>query len=179
MDISASDIKLILATLETSEFAQAEVVIGDVRIAVARPGEQLPSASAAPSAPAAAPAPAAPASPASVAAAPAPAAAPAAEPTPAPATTSVAAADETGAAEGHVVESPSVGVFWRAPSPGSDPFVEVGQEVSVGETIGIVEVMKLMTNVAADTAGVVTAVHTENAASVQLGTPLISISPKA
>lgn len=176
MDISASDIKLILATLETSEFAQAEVVIGDVRIAVARPGEQLPSASAAPSAPVAAPAPAA-----SPALAPVPATPPAAaaEPTPAPATASVAGAAEPGATEGHIVESPSVGVFWRAPSPGSDPFVEVGQEVSVGETIGIVEVMKLMTNVAADTAGVVTAVHTENAASVQLGTPLITISPKA
>lgn len=176
MDISASDIKLILATLETSEFAQAEVVIGDVRIAVARPGEQLPSASAAPSSPVAAPAPAA-----TPALAPVPATPPAAaaEPTPAPATTSVAGAAEPAAAEGHIVESPSVGVFWRAPSPGSEPFVEVGQEVSVGETIGIVEVMKLMTNVAADTAGVVTAVHTENAASVQLGTPLISISPKA
>ena len=178
MDISASDIKLILATLETSEFAQAEVAIGDVRIAVARAGEQLPSTAtpSAPAAPAAAPAPAAPTPPPAAApaapAAPAPAAAPTPEAAPAP-------AEPPAAAEGHVVESPSVGVFWRAPSPGSDPFVEVGQEVSVGETIGIVEVMKLMTNVAADTAGVVTAIHAENAASVQLGTPLISISPKA
>ncbi|MFC3244534.1 acetyl-CoA carboxylase biotin carboxyl carrier protein [Gordonia humi] len=79
----------------------------------------------------------------------------------------------------HTVTSPSVGVFWHASSPGAAPFVEVGQEVSAGDTIGIVEVMKLMNNVAADVDGVVTSIHVENAGSVEFGTPLVTIEPRA
>lgn len=75
--------------------------------------------------------------------------------------------------------APSVGVFWRAPEPGAAPFVEVGSRVAAGDTIGIVEVMKLMSNVAAEVAGVVTAIHVDNAQGVQFGTPLVTIRPES
>ncbi len=81
------------------------------------------------------------------------------------------------APSGHVISAPSVGVFWRSPRPGSPPFVEVGQTVAVGDTVCIVEMMKLMNNVVSDVAGVVTAIHVENAAQVEYGAPLISIAP--
>ncbi|RRQ25635.1 acetyl-CoA carboxylase biotin carboxyl carrier protein [Rhodococcus sp. Eu-32] len=164
MDVTPAGIKLILSTLQDSEFDQAEVIIGDVRLAVARNGQELSGATTpAPAAIAAAP----------TLAAPAPVA-PAASP--AAASTGTAASTSN---SGHVVCSPSVGVFWRASSPGAAPFVEVGQDVARGDTIGIVEVMKLMNNVSADIDGVVTAVHVDNAGAVEFGTPLVTIEPKA
>lgn len=169
MDVSPSDIKLILSTLQDSEFDQAEVVIGDVRIAVARNGGQLGSAQLAP-------AKAATAVVAPAATTPVPtASAPAVEPASSIAAVAPAAPSEST----HTVESPSVGVFWRASAPGAAPFVEVGQEVSAGDTIGIVEVMKLMNNISAGVDGVVTAIHVENAGAVEFGVPLVSIEPKA
>lgn len=78
---------------------------------------------------------------------------------------------------GHVVAAPSVGVFWRSPRPGAPPFVEVGQQVAIGDTVCIVEMMKLMNNVVADVAGTVVAVHVGNADPVEYGTPLITIAP--
>lgn len=78
---------------------------------------------------------------------------------------------------GHVIRAPSVGVFWRSPRPGLPPFVEVGQTVAAGDTVCIVEMMKLMNNVAADVSGVVTAIHAENAEQVEYSTPLLTIAP--
>ncbi|MFJ8816577.1 acetyl-CoA carboxylase biotin carboxyl carrier protein [Amycolatopsis thermoflava] len=161
MTLSPADIKLIVGTLQDSEWDEAEVVVGDVRIAVARNGASLGATAAPARAAAPAPAPAAPG-----AAEPQPVAVPAPEP----------AADQGG---GHVVTSPSVGVFWRAPEPGAKPFVEVGATVAAGDTIGIVEVMKLMSNVTTDVAGTVTAVHVENAGTVEFGTPLVTIRPES
>ena len=107
---------------------------------------------------------------ASVPAAPvAPAAAPAA-PAPAP------AAPETPAAQdGHVFKSPMVGTFYRAPSPDAKAFVEVGQAVKEGETICIIEAMKLMNEIEADKAGVVKAILVENGQPVEYGQPLFII----
>lgn len=164
LSLSSSDIRLIIDALQESGWDQASVVIGDVRIAVARNGLSLDGAAPAPapSAPAVAQAPAAP--PVGAPATP-PAAPPAASaPEPAPAS-----------AGGHVVAAPSVGVFWRAPQPGAAPFVEVGSRVAAGDTLGIVEVMKLMNTISADVSGVVTAVHVANAGAVEFGTPLFSI----
>ena len=79
---------------------------------------------------------------------------------------------------GTVVSSPSVGLFWRAPSPGAPAFVEVGAHVAAGETVAIVEVMKLMSHVSAPVAGVVTAIMVENGATVEYGEPLITIDPE-
>lgn len=78
---------------------------------------------------------------------------------------------------GTPVLSPSVGLFWRAPSPGAAPFVEVGSRVAPEDTVGIVEVMKLMNRVPAGVAGVVASVLVENGGMVEHGQPLVVIDP--
>lgn len=80
-------------------------------------------------------------------------------------------------ASGTPVLSPSVGLFWRAPSPGAAPFVEVGSRVGPEDTVGIVEVMKLMNRVPAGVAGVVASVLVENGGMVEHGQPLVVIDP--
>lgn len=80
---------------------------------------------------------------------------------------------------GTVVESPSVGLFWRSPAPGAPPFVEAGTHVSAGDTLAIVEVMKLMNHVVAAAPGTVEAVLAENGARVEYGQPLFTIDPVA
>jgi acetyl-CoA carboxylase biotin carboxyl carrier protein len=82
------------------------------------------------------------------------------------------------AAQGTAIESPSVGLFWRAPAPGAPPFVEVGDRVSPGDTVAIVEVMKLMNHVVATVEGVVTAILVENGAAVEFGQALVVIDPE-
>jgi acetyl-CoA carboxylase biotin carboxyl carrier protein len=77
--------------------------------------------------------------------------------------------------DGTVVESPSVGLFWRAPSPGAPPFVELGATVAEGDTLAIVEVMKLMNHVVAPVAGEVKAIVPENGEAVEYGQPLVVI----
>ena len=99
-------------------------------------------------------------------AAPAPAAAPAA----APATPAAPAAPE-----GHVVKSPMVGSFYRSPSPGSKSFVDIGQSVNAGDTLCIIEAMKLLNEIEADKAGVIKAILVENGQAVEFGQPLFII----
>ncbi|HDZ8964119.1 MULTISPECIES: acetyl-CoA carboxylase biotin carboxyl carrier protein [Aeromonas] len=95
---------------------------------------------------------------ASVAAAPA-AAAPAADATPA----------------GHLMRSPMVGSFYRSSSPEAKPFVEVGQHVNVGDTLCIVEAMKMMNQIESDKAGVIKAILVENGQAVEFDEPLFII----
>jgi len=80
---------------------------------------------------------------------------------------------------GTIVESPSVGLFWRSPAPGAPPFVEAGTHVAAGDTLAIVEVMKLMNHVVAAAPGTVQAVLAENGARVEYGQPLFTIDPEA
>ena len=80
------------------------------------------------------------------------------------------------AAEGHVVKSPMVGTFYRSATPGSKPFVEVGDTVEEGATLCIVEAMKLMNEIEADKSGVVKAILTENGQPVEFGQPLFVIA---
>jgi acetyl-CoA carboxylase biotin carboxyl carrier protein len=80
---------------------------------------------------------------------------------------------------GTVVESPSVGLFWRAPSPGAPPFVELGASVSAGDTLAIVEVMKLMNHIVAPVDGTVKAILAENGETVEYGQPLFVLDPGA
>jgi acetyl-CoA carboxylase biotin carboxyl carrier protein len=77
----------------------------------------------------------------------------------------------------HVVRSPMVGTFYRAPEPGAKPFVEVGTRVKADSIVCIIEVMKLMNSIAAGVDGVVTHVLVENAALVEPGQPLVAIRP--
>ena len=81
-------------------------------------------------------------------------------------------------ANGTRIESPSVGLFWCAPSPGAPPFVEVGGRVSAGDTVAIVEVMKLMNHVASPVDGVVTGILVENGDSVEFGQPIVVVDPE-
>ena len=78
-------------------------------------------------------------------------------------------------AEGHVVKSPMVGTFYRSASPGSKPFVDVGQTVSNGETLCIIEAMKLLNEIEADQSGVIKAILVENGQPVEFGQPLFVI----
>ena len=114
---------------------------------------------------------------ATIAAAPAPAAAPAA-PAAAPAAAAPAAAAASAAAGNrHVVKAPMVGTFYRAPSPGAKSFVEVGQTVKVGQTLCIIEAMKMLNQIEADRAGVVVQVLAENEQPVEYDQPLFAIEP--
>ena len=78
--------------------------------------------------------------------------------------------------EGHVVKSPMVGTFYRAASPGTKAFVEAGDIVEVGDTLCIIEAMKLMNEIESDKAGVVKEVLVENGQAVEFGQPLVVIA---
>ncbi|MGQ9725344.1 MAG: acetyl-CoA carboxylase biotin carboxyl carrier protein, partial [Tepidimonas sp.] len=73
---------------------------------------------------------------------------------------------------GHVIKSPMVGTFYRAPSPGAKPFVEVGQAVKEGEPVCIIEAMKILNEIEADRAGVIKEILVENGQAVEYGQPL-------
>ena len=96
-------------------------------------------------------------------------------PMPAPAAAPVAATEAPAAPGGHTVNSPMVGTFYRASTPGARPFVEVGQQVNVGDTLCIIEAMKMLNQIEADKAGVIGAVLAENAQPVEFGQPLFVI----
>ena len=86
----------------------------------------------------------------------------AAEPIPAP-------------SEGHVMKAPMVGTFYRASSPDASPFVEVGQTVKAGDTLCVIEAMKLMNEIEADISGVIKAIQVENGQAVEYGQPMFVI----
>lgn len=91
-----------------------------------------------------------------------------------------AAAPAAGAAapavpQGHVVTSPMVGTFYRAPSPGADPFAQVGDTVKEGQTLCIIEAMKLLNEIESDKAGVIKEILVENGQAVEYGQPLFII----
>jgi acetyl-CoA carboxylase biotin carboxyl carrier protein len=77
--------------------------------------------------------------------------------------------------EGHVVKSPMVGTFYRSPSPGAKQFVEVGDTVKSGDTICIIEAMKLLNEIECDKDGVIKAILVENGQPVEYGEPLVVI----
>ena len=93
----------------------------------------------------------------------------------APAPAASAPAPAAPALEGHVVASPMVGTFYRAPAPGAKPFVEVGQSVKSGDVLCIVEAMKMMNQIEADRAGTVGAILVEDGAPVEYDQPLVTI----
>ncbi len=101
----------------------------------------------------------------------APMAAPALAATPGPAP----ASDEAPSFDGHVVTAPMVGTFYIAPSPGAKPFVDVGKRVQTGDTLCIIEAMKILNQIEAEVDGVVTDVLVENGQPVEFGQPLFVI----
>ena len=77
--------------------------------------------------------------------------------------------------EGHVIKSPMVGIFYSSASPDVPPFVEIGQTVEKGEVICIIEAMKIMNQIEADTSGVLSKVYVENGEPIEYGQPLFAI----
>ncbi|MGR5213118.1 acetyl-CoA carboxylase biotin carboxyl carrier protein [Vibrio rotiferianus] len=147
-------IKKLIELVEESGIAELEISEGEESVRISRSG---PAAAPAPvhyaAAPVAAPAPVA--------------AAPVAE---APAEAPVAAVPA-----GHQVLSPMVGTFYRSPSPDAKSFIEVGQSVNAGDTLCIVEAMKMMNQIEADKSGVVTAILVEDGQPVEFDQPLVVI----
>jgi acetyl-CoA carboxylase biotin carboxyl carrier protein len=174
MEMSPETIRALLDAFERSDWREMVVEVGEDRLHVSR--DPLPAAAVAPAAPAAGPT----ASPVGPVAAGDPPPLPVAKassgvvPPTAPPTGGASASD----AKGTKVESPSVGLFWRAPSPGAPPFVELGGRVAAGQTVAIVEVMKLMNHVASPVDGVVTAILVENGAAVEFGQPIVVVDPE-
>jgi acetyl-CoA carboxylase biotin carboxyl carrier protein len=76
---------------------------------------------------------------------------------------------------GHIVHAPMVGTFYRSPSPGAQPFVELNQTIAAGDTLGMIEAMKMFNQIEADVNGVVTAILVENGQPVEYGQPLFLI----
>ncbi|NML33692.1 acetyl-CoA carboxylase biotin carboxyl carrier protein [Paraburkholderia antibiotica] len=93
----------------------------------------------------------------------------------APAAAGAPATPAAAAPQGHVVTSPMVGTFYRAPSPGADPFVQVGDTVKEGQTICIIEAMKLLNEIESDKSGVVKEILVENGQAVEYGQPLFVV----
>ncbi|MDE0733444.1 MAG: acetyl-CoA carboxylase biotin carboxyl carrier protein [Gammaproteobacteria bacterium] len=142
-------VKKLIELLESSDIAEIEIKEGEEAVRISR-------GSTATTAP--------------VAYAPAPVA-PIAAPVAAPMEAEAAAP----AAKGKVIPSPMVGTFYRAPSPSSPPFVEIGKHVKVGDPVCIVEAMKMMNQIEADHAGVVEAILIEDGEPVEFDQPLITI----
>ena len=145
-------VKKLIELLDESGVAEIEIKEGEESVRISRqsqfsqPMMAPPAAYTPPAAPAAAPIPAAPVA---------------------------EAAAET--IEGHAIKSPMVGTFYRAASPGATPFVEVGQTVNAGDTLCIIEAMKLLNQIEADKSGKVKAILVENGQPVEYDQPLFII----
>jgi acetyl-CoA carboxylase biotin carboxyl carrier protein len=96
-----------------------------------------------------------------------------------PATAAASATQPATAALGDTIDAPMIGVFYRRPSPGAEPFVEPGQRVEADTTIGIIEIMKLMNPIVAGKAGVITDFLVTDADAVEFGQPLATINTSA
>ncbi|BBL35307.1 Biotin carboxyl carrier protein of acetyl-CoA [Nitrosomonas stercoris] len=83
--------------------------------------------------------------------------------------------EKLGSPEGHVIKSPMVGTFYRASAPGAKPFAEVGQQVKLGDTLCIIEAMKLLNEIEADREGKIKVILPENGQPVEYGEPLFII----
>ena len=144
-------VKKLIELLEESGIAEIEINEGEESVRISRYGQNAPAA-------------------APIQYAAAPTAAPAAAPAP--------VAEEPAASSipsGHTVNSPMVGTFYTAPSPGANDFAKVGDSVTEGETICIIEAMKILNQIEADKSGVIKAILVDNGQPVEFGQPLIVI----
>ena len=141
-------IKKLIEMLEESNLGEIEIKEGEESIRISRAGSAAPVAQW------------------MHAPAPAPVAAPAA---------AVAAPAAPSLPAGHMVTSPMVGTFYRSPSPSAASFVEVGSQVKVGDTLCIIEAMKILNTIESDKAGTVKAILKENGQPVEFGEPLFVI----
>lgn len=98
-----------------------------------------------------------------------------AAPAPVPVQAATPASVPAEAPRGHIVKSPMVGTFYRSSSPGAKPFVEIGSQVKEGETICIIEAMKILNEIEADKSGTIVQILCENGQAVEYGQPLFVI----
>jgi acetyl-CoA carboxylase biotin carboxyl carrier protein len=155
-------IKKLIDLLEESNLAEIEIKEGEESVRLARVPSGGQVMAAAPVVQHLAPAPAQ-------------ASAPASAGTPTDAGTAAKAAAEAGLPDGHVVRSPMVGTFYASPSPDKPPFVAVGQAVKAGDTLGIIEAMKMFNPIEADISGTVLAIQCESGQPVEFDQPLFVI----
>jgi len=149
-------LKKLIDLVQESGIGEIEITEGEERVRIARGGHVSV-------------APVANATPVPVAAGHVPAA------TPAPGAPAAAPAEAAPAEAGHTVKSPMVGTFYRAPSPEAKPFVAVGDTVKEGQTLCVIEAMKLMNEIECDAGGVVKAILVENGQPVEYGQALFVI----
>ena len=149
--MNSTDIASIIKTLTDSGFAEAELKLEDLYLRVSNrssvDGDGVPVAVASPRAEATA----------------------RSEERPAPTQAPDASRSAT-------ITSPTLGTFYRAPSPGADPFIKVGDRIEAGQQVGIVEVMKLFNSVDSDVAGTVVEIHAQDAELVEHGQVLITVA---
>ena len=150
-------VKKLIELLAESGIAEIEITEGDDSVRISRYATGAPIA-VSPPAPVAAPAPA-------------PVAATQAEPV-------AAAAGAAPEEEGFAVTAPMVGTFYAAPSPGASPYVQVGDRVSAGDTLCIIEAMKMMNQIEADVSGVVKSIRVQNGEPVEYGQTLIVVDQR-
>jgi acetyl-CoA carboxylase biotin carboxyl carrier protein len=149
-------LKKLIDLVQESGIGELEITEGEERVRIARGGiVSVQPGTAAPGPATAAPGTAAPAA--------------------APATAAPTATPPAAGAEGHAVKSPMVGTFYRAPSPEAKPFVSVGDAVKEGQTVCVIEAMKLMNEIEADASGVIKAILVENGQPVEYGQALFII----
>lgn len=153
-------LKKLIDLVQESGIAELEITEGEERVRIARGGaiSVTPVATTAPPVAAGSAAPALATAPTATAAA-----------------ASSAATEPPPGAEGHVVKSPMVGTFYRTPSPDAKPFIEIGAAVKQGQTICVIEAMKLMNEIEADASGIIKAILVENGQPVEYGQALFVI----
>ena len=153
-------VKKLIELLDESGIAEIEITEGEESVRISRYAQGAPVAAAPVAAPAPAPAPA-------------PAAA-----TPAPAPPSDAPA-EAKEEDGYAVTAPMVGTFYAASSPGAAPYVQVGDRINEGDTLCIIEAMKMMNQIEADVSGVIKSIRLQNGEPVEYGQVLFVIDQRA
>lgn len=152
-------LKTLIDLVSESGISELEITEGDGKVRIVKNAPPVMMAPLAPVAPPAIVTPSTISGAPAAGAAPAPSAAPEAPETP----------------PGHIVRSPMVGTFYRSAQPGADPFVSVGSQVAEGDTLCIIEAMKLMNEIEADKGGTIKAVLVDNGSPVEFGQPLFVI----
>ena len=155
-------VKKLIELLDESGIAEIEITEGEESVRISRYAKDAPPVIAAPVA--------------AAVAAPAPAAAPPPAAAPAAAVPAAAAEPED---DGYLVAAPMVGTFYGSSSPGSAPFVQVGDRVNEGDTLCIIEAMKMMNQIEADVSGVIKSIRVQNGEPIEYGQTLFVIDQRA
>lgn len=148
-------LKTLIDLVQNSGISELEISEGEEKIRIAKHFSQAPATT--------------------LVSVPAAGEAPGTTPAAAPPAPTIAAPAVPAQAEGHVIKAPMVGTFYRAGGPDAAAFVELGQTVKAGDTLCVIEAMKLMNEIEADVSGVITAIQVENGQAVEYGQPMFVI----